>query len=277
MSNRTLGLLLLLISITGAITGGIFMARRAAAYNKTLPEPFLFEPTLMRNFVCRGKPVAITDTTIEQAGEQHAALRVTYGDAAAVIPVLKPSAANFKDLSAYGESFRVLSFAPIKEGKAQITDFKDDNWRAILVARHVAEGWPEETWGEVRVKDWTFDIYELMPDGTINGPRTVQYPDRRGRVPMEVYARTDLQRAGKPVPPFPPSGPRLTAVDLIAERSWEWQAALFCVPKAQVARYRFKGDAVSAMGWTLPVTGLSVLGGMAGIALVMSARAGRRS
>ncbi|HZW07989.1 MAG TPA: hypothetical protein VFF65_12775, partial [Phycisphaerales bacterium] len=276
-----MGVTVLAVSLLGAGVGTYFMARRAQAFNATLPDQFLFKAQSGREISAFGRPITLQDTTTTVHGQEQAAVRVTYGDAAVTIPVIAPKVKDFKDLSTYEESFRVLSFAPIKDGKADIKPFADDNWRAIIVARETRPGFDQDTWGEVRVKDWTWVIYELLPQGGIDGPRTVQYRDRRGRTPAEVYARDELKKAGKEAPPLPEQGgPRLTAVEPIQERSWEWQAALFTVPKMQVSRYRFRSDAVGGtseaegMGWTLPLTGFSLMGMVAGCGLVMAGRAG---
>ncbi|HYD00602.1 MAG TPA: hypothetical protein VEB22_05195 [Phycisphaerales bacterium] len=278
-----MGVIALGVSLAGALVGTYFMAQRVQAFNQTLPDQYLFKAVSGREIRAFDRPITLQDTVTTVDGQEQAAVRLTYGDAAVTIPVIAPKVRDFKDLSTYEESFRVLSFAPIKDGKADIKPFEDDNWRAIVIARETRPGFDQDTWGEVRVKDWTWVIYELLPQGGISQPRTVQYRDRRGRTPAEVYARDELKKAGKQVPPLPEQGgPRLTPVEPIEERSWEWQAALFTVPKMQVSRYRFRSDAVAGtgdaegMGWTLPLTGFSLMGMVAGCGLVMAGRAGRR-
>lgn len=278
-----MGAAILVVSSAGVAVATVFMARRVASFNATLPEQFLFKTQTAREFSAFGHPVTIEDATLDSSptagGQPQSAVRVTYGDASVTIPVIAPKVKGFKDLTTYEESFRVLSFAPIKEGKADIKPFSDENWRAVVVAREQRPGFDQDTWGEVRVKDWTWAVYELKPDGTIAGPRTIQYRDRRGRTPAEVYARDELKKAGKPVPQLPEQGgQRLTNVEPIDERTWEWQAALFTLPKMQVSRYRYRTDAVDGsagtpgMGWTFPLAGFSVLGVVAGFGLIMAGR-----
>lgn len=277
-----MGVAVLGVSLAGASVGTWFMAQRVQAFNTTLPEQYLFKAESTRSINAFGRAITLEDTTVSvgDTGQTQAAIRVTYGDSSVTIPVIAPKVKGFKDLSTYEESFRVLSFAPIKDGKAEIKPFSDDNWRAIVVARETRPGFDQNTWGEVRIKDWTWVIYEFLPGGGIAGPRTVQYRDRRGRAPAEVYAREELKKAGKPVPPLPENGgPALTNVEPIQERSWEWQAALFTLPKMQVSRYRYRSDAVDGtgnaegMGWTFPLAGISVLGVVLGCGLVMAGRA----
>lgn len=279
--NRTvrMGVTVLTLSSLGAVVATYFMAGRVAAFNATLPDQFLFKAESSRAFGAFGHSVKIEDSTTTDVatGTQHAALTVQYGDSTVSIPVIAPKVTGFKDLTAYEESVRVLSFAPIKDGKADIKPFSDENWRAVIVVRHTAEGWDEETWGGVRVKDWTFNLYEMLPNGTITGPRQVQFRDRRGRVPAEVYARGELKKEGKPVPPMTE---RLTTIEPIGERTWEWQAALFAMPKAQISRFRYRTDAVdgggpsgaAGMGWTFPLAGFSIMGVVLGCGLIMAGR-----
>lgn len=273
------GVAILAVSSAGAGVSTWFMAERVRAFNATLPDQFLFKAESARSFGAFGRKVQIEDATStdERTGSAHAAVKVVYGETSMTIPVIAPKVSGYKDLSAYEDSLRVLSFAPIKDGKADIKPFSDDNWRALIVVRHTAEGWDEETWGGVRVKDWTFHLYELMPDGAITGPRLMQFRDRRGRVPAEVYARGALKKEGKPVPPMTD---RLTNIEAIGERTWEWQAALFAMPKAQISRYRYRTDAVdgggsagaAGMGWTFPVAGLSIMGVVLGCGLMMAGK-----
>jgi len=278
-----MGVAILVVSSLSAATATYFMAGRVKAFNQTLPEQFLFKTESGRSFSAFGHPVTFEDTTVAdvKTGQSQAAVRVNYAAATVTIPVIAPKIKGFKDLTTYEDSFRVISFAPIKEGKADIKPFKDDNWRAVIVARETRPGFDQDTWGEVRVKDWTWVIYEMKPDGAIDGPRTVQYRDRRGNAPAEVYARDELKKAGKPVPPLPKDGgPRLTSVEPIEERTWEWQAALFTLPKMQISRYRYRTDAVDGsstsegMGWTFPMAGFSVMGMVLGCGLIMAGRAG---
>ncbi|MBY0308006.1 MAG: hypothetical protein K2Q09_04615 [Phycisphaerales bacterium] len=280
-----MGIAVLAASSVGAAVATVLMARRVAAFNAGLPEQYLFKAESSRNFVAFGHPVTIEDATLAAgdpgAAPAGAAVKVTYGQSSVTIPVIAPKVKGYKDLTTYEESLRVLSFAPIREGKADIKPFSDENWRAVIIAREQRPGFDQDTWGEVRVKDWTWSLYELKPDGTITGPRTIQYRDRRGRTPAEVYAREELKKEGRPVPPLPTEPPPpwptvqayLTDVEPIDERSWEWQAALFTLPKMQVSRYRYRSDAVEAMGWSLTLAGFSVLGVVVGCGLVMAGRA----
>ncbi|MFT3686511.1 MAG: hypothetical protein QM783_16595 [Phycisphaerales bacterium] len=276
-----MGAAILAVSVVGAAGATYFMATRVASFNAALPEQFLFKTETNRAFVAFGHDVSIQDAVIETTpGQQQAAVKVDYGQSSVTIPVIAPKVKGFKDLTTYEESFRVLSFAPIKEGKADIKPFSDDNWRAVIVAREQRPGFDQDTWGEVRVKDWTWAVYELKADGTIAGPRTIQYRDRRGRTPAELYAHDELKKEGKPVPALPADGgPRLTQVEPIDERTWEWQAALFTLPKMQVSRYRYRTDAVDGsvdrpgMGWTFPAAGFSIMGVVAGCGLIMAGRA----
>lgn len=274
--NRTvrMGTAILAVSLAGASVATYFMAQRIRGFNEGLPDQFLFKAEDARDFVAFGHKVHVEDATIDDgAGRSSAAIRLDYGSSSVTVPVIAPKVKGYKDLSAYEESFRILSFAPIKAGKADIRPFSDENWRAVMIARETRPGFDQDTWGEVRVKDWTWLLYELKPDGTITPPRTIQFRDRKGRSPSEIYARDELKNAGKEAPPLPEQGgPRLTSVEPIDERSWEWQAALFTLPKMQLSRYRYRTDGVGSMGWTFGASGMSVLGIMLGSGLIMAGK-----
>lgn len=255
------------------------MAQRVSTFYQAEPAArWHFEKTLRRFFTFHARPVEIADAATP-AGSP--ALRVRFGPTERLIPVASPLLPNLADLDAYREFAAVLAFAPVERGEIRVNWDDARGARLVIVTRDTA-GYDEKTWGAVRVKDWLFHLYELHENGEISA-RVVQFPDRRGRVPAEVYARDDLRAAGKDVPPMPEDGgPRLTSVELVQERSWEWQAALFAVPDAQVSRYRFKQDAVAGseqnrgMGWTLPAAGFSAMGAMLGVIMIGGDRATRR-
>lgn len=272
MTLRAKGITLLLISLAGVGVALPAMIARSRDYNQTLPTRFHFQRQFARDFTFRGSPVSLKDSTDAEGRSQ---LTLTYGSATESFRVSRPVVQNFKDLSAFEERVTVLAFTPIEKGKVNADPYSDLDWRSVVVSRQTADGWDEETWGEVRVRDWVFAVYELQPNGTIS-KRLLQFPDRRGRLPAEVDARRAAAKEGKTLPdgPLPPE--MVGGVEKIAERSWEWQACLFAVPKSQLSRYRFQDDAIEAMGWSLPVMGVSILSAVGATAMIMAARTRRR-
>jgi hypothetical protein len=269
MKPKTAGLLILLLALLGTGISGVAMARRAATFNQTLPDLFHFERQFAREFFFRGKPVSLQDS---KTPDGQPALTLRFGDATATLRVHPPSVPNFVDLAVYEEHVTVLSFQPLQAGQKTADPYSDKDWRAVVVNRRTPEGWQQETWGNVRVRDWVFEVFELTADGTIT-KRQMQFPDRRGRLPAEVDARREAAAEGRTLP----DGPLDLGIEKIQERTWEWQACLFSMPRAQVSRYRFRTDAIDGsgsqpgMGWTLPFMGVSILGAVVGGLMMMLA------
>lgn len=271
----TTGVVVLAASLSGFIFSGYSMARRVEAFNQAEPPSmFHFVQSDVRKQRFLGRDIHLTDTRLPDGQN---GLLVQYGDASISIPAHRLDIAGFESLAVYNEWVAVLAFSPIERGELA-ADWQQDPRTRILVVSRQAGGYDDETWGSVRVRDWTFLFTEFKPDGTFS-QREMQFRDRRGRLPAEHTARLELEKAGKPVP-----GPevRLTNIEPIEERTWEWQAALHALPKAHVSRYRFKTDAVHGsaespgMGWTLPAAGTSVLGLVLGAGLLMGGSVRRR-
>ncbi len=266
----SIGLLVLLSSAGVVIFSTLRMAQRVEGFNEAeVSTIWHAQRTRLRQFTFRDREVRLTDAPPAENGD--ARLQLSYGDQSLALKVHAPIVPGMKDLKVYDEHVAALAIAANRDGAIQVDPFSDEGWRMFIVSRQTAPGWDEETWGNVRVKDWVFALYELTPEGTIT-LRKVQFPDRAGRVPAEVEARRKLKAAGEPVPG---EEVKLTDVELIQERSLEWQAALFAIPKSQMSRYRFKTDAVrgssevQGMRWTLPAAAFGMMGVVGGVALMM--------
>jgi hypothetical protein len=275
-SLKTIGCVVLVASASVAGYSTLRMAQRVEDFNEVeVSTIWHAQRTRLRQFNFRGLPVSLTDAP--RAPDGTSRLTLTYAGTSVELAVHTPPIPNAKDLKAYDEHLAVLAITPNKAGKLQADPFSDEGWRLLVVNRQTAAGYDDDTWGHVRVKDWVFEIYELAPPGTVS-MRRVQFPDRAGRIPAEVDARRALKAAGQPVPA---DDARLTDVEKIEERSIEWQAALFAIPKAQMSRYRFKTDAVKGsddaqgMRWTLPAAGFGMMGVVAGVTLLMMGSARR--
>jgi hypothetical protein len=284
LNFRRVGVGLIVLGAAAAVGGAYAMSQRVEQFNSALPGLFHFQTEDKRSFVFKSQPVKITDAQVGVPDNATGpGLRLSFGDQQVTFAVHPPVVPDHKDLSVYDEWVRVVAFTPVEGGRIEADKYSDQGWRLAVVNRQTAPGYDQETHGSVRVRNWTFELYELAVDDAGKAQpikrRVVQFRDRRGRLPAEVDARRELAKAGKPDP-----GPdvRLTDVEPIEERSWEWQAALFTVPKAHISRYRFRTDAVDGsddapgMGWTLPVTGFGVLGALGGALLLMMQATRRR-
>lgn len=277
---KPLGKLGLLLGAIGGCTliGSVWaMAQRVRSFNAAeLPVLWHIETRDAREFTFQAlgnRTLSLTDDFLPSG---RPAVRIRFGDAEKLIAVHPPAVRDHKDLSVYDEWLSVGVVAPVRGDSITIKPDQGERPRVVIVNRSTA-GYDEETWGAVRIRDWLFDVIEATPDGALVA-RQMQFRDRRGRLPAEVDARRQLAAEGKPDP-----GPqvRLTTVEPIEERSWEWQAALFALPRSQISRYRYRTDAVQGsddapgMGWTLPVAGFSTLIVVAGATLIATSRVQR--
>jgi hypothetical protein len=96
-----------------------------------------------------------------------------------------------------------------------------------------------------------------MPDGTIE---TTQRRWPRGR-------RAEARLEGETDNP-------LRGIEPLAPRTLEYFAAMHVIPKLNVPRHKFNDTALSpkVLGWTLPVSMLSVLGMAGGLVFTIAPR-----
>ncbi len=246
------GLALALVSAVAFVACGWFMAGRITRYYKDTPPPaYKFEPVMGRSFTAFGHPADLTDTVDAQGNH---ALRVRYGAADTLVRVHKPPVVGRPQLDAYQGWLSLLAFGPLTDGKL---DLARESARLVLVWRNAAPGHDDAMGGLVDRNRWTFGVLEFNRDGTLS-ERLLQFPMKRG---------TGLDSAGKPR--LADISPEVTArVQPIMQRTWEWQAALFVIPKLHISNYRYTADATTALGWTLPAAGFSMLGVLVGVMIL---------
>jgi hypothetical protein len=102
------------------------------------------------------------------------------------IPVQVPASVTLPDLLAHNDYLRVIRMVEATGTDTREVLAKMERGEAttqpdrLLVVSRVPPPLPtpEEmrTWGSVWKKRWSFDIYELMPDGTIRQERRLRYP-----------------------------------------------------------------------------------------------------
>ncbi|MFN0012687.1 MAG: hypothetical protein ACKVS8_13700 [Phycisphaerales bacterium] len=238
------GLLLVIVSGVVFVASVWVMAQRVSGHNLAEPpSTYLFTPVWTRAFTAFGKPVTLTDDT--DADGNHV-LRVKFGDSERLVRVHRPPAVGRPELDAYQEWLSLLAFAPMTEGRVVVVPGEPDA-RLVIVWRIAAPGQDDAMGGLKDRNRWTFGLVEFQPDGTLS-ERLVQFPDKRGTGKLRFISDEISAR-----------------VEPIAQRSWEWQAALFVIPKLHISNYRYNSDAVESMGWTLPGAGLSMLGALIGL------------
>jgi hypothetical protein len=162
-----------------------------------------------RDFSYAGRPVRFVDVFPAGTPATHKdgrpsfnspetpaeAVEIVFGDEATSasvpvarvrVPVQVPASVTLPDLLAHNDYLRVIRMVEAtgtdtrevlaKMERGEATENPD---RLLVVSRvPPALPTPEEmrTWGSVWKKRWSFDIYELMPDGTIRQERRLRYP-----------------------------------------------------------------------------------------------------
>lgn len=225
------------------------------------------------DFTFLGRPVRIEDAA--GAGGEPV-VRVTYGeDSIELVPTFEPLGSEAGNtLARHVRWLRLLGFVPrrgmsiqeaeraIREGTLQL--------RLVLVARRQRAGADPETRGEVERSGWRFDFYEFLPGGGL-GVEHLRYPESQRSLERRQRA---AKRAGQPVPQ--------RRTDELVDGTWQFAAALHVMPSAGTTpgiggpAPRWTGDAIPAMGWTLPASSLSLTGLVIAIAVALAPTRRRR-
>lgn len=187
--------------------------------------------------------------------ESH--LRLEYGGEEKLILVKKPPVFNMETLALYDEWVKVLAINEVGRDADGNTQPVPGTERLLIVTRRTPDGFDPESWGSVRRDDWVFDFYQLKPDGTVD---TTQRRWPRGR-------RAEARLEGETDNP-------LRGIEPLAPRTLEYFAAMHVIPKLNVPRHKFNDTALSpkVLGWTLPVSMLSVLGMAGGLVFTIAPR-----
>ncbi len=241
MRSRLVLILIAAASLVGMFVSAWGLSVRIRAFHEERPRNvFAFQPLDLREFRYAGRPVTLVDD-LEVPSTPF--LNVNYGDTQVRLRVTIPGNYELPGLLAHTDWLRVLRFAPLSgldiqefEAKVRSGEITD---RLVLVTRTPRPGADPDTWGAVWKRDWEFDFYELLPDGTIEHQRLGWPTYRTGQKP----------KPGE-----------------LVENTWQYQAALQVMPGAgrDGPSYKFTDDAMTRIGWTLP------LGAVSGIALVLS-------
>lgn len=220
-----------LLSIVGAIVCCWFMAVKVREYNRDEKRiAYAFDTRNDTEFTFSGRNVTITTDRTDPA---HQTLTLKYGDDIRRLRVAIPGSEFLPGLLPHSDWLRLVRFAPMS-GRTMV-EYKRDLGtpelpeRLAIVTRVPLPGADPKSWGEVWIKDWTFEFYEFIPSpGSGFQVERYKYPShKRGQKP----------KAGE-----------------LMDNTWQFQAALQLMP--QQARERLMGkfrDAMSGLSWTLPL------------------------
>jgi hypothetical protein len=237
------------------------MAQRIARYNAAAKIPtFHAEPIAGRTLRVDGFPVAtLTDVeAADGARRGEGMIRLEYGGRETLIPVKRPPALNLPTLAGYDEWLKALAIYPVVRNEKGEQSRVAGSERFVIVVRRTPEGYDPETWGEVRRIDWVFDYYELTRDGKVERltrrwPRSYASENRLQR---EAAGKSEGLTAEQTA-----ASNKLAALEPLKQRTFEYYAAMFVIPKLNVPQYKFTDTAFrpEVLGWTLPGSMISVL------------------
>lgn len=246
--SRTKWWILALVSLAALAPSAWVMFDRAAAYYRAAErEQYVFSPVASRGFEYAGRAVALTDVP-EPTGAGGVGVAVRYGDEELVLPAtIEPGREELPGLVRHEDWLRVLRFVP--RGGRTMADLEraiaagEVRDRIVIVVKRPRS--VDSRTGHVWRKEWSFDFYELTPEGGFRVER-LHYPtNRAGHEP----------KAGQ-----------------LAPGSWQLEAALMLMPAGTRPARSFTDDAIAAMGWTLPAAGVSLLGLTFALAFALSPR-----
>jgi hypothetical protein len=229
-----IALALVVISLLALLGSVSAMAHRVSEYHASSSQKlYMFSTVNGREFIFADQPVTITD----EIGPSGPGVVVRYGDEVLrLTATIEPGPEQLPHLVRHAHWMKVLRFMEFQRGEVRPEPREDElgaaGDRLVLVVRNPPRGTDPDTWGQVWRKQWAFDLYEFKPDGGFAHQR-LGYPTHRRNEP-------------------PKSGE-------LVEGSWEFYAALLVMPAGSKPTPKFTGDALRAMGWTLPAAAAMVL------------------
>lgn len=233
--HRSKWLLLALVSALGLLGSCWIMADKVRQYNiDEIRVFFVFDARTETNFSFGGRDVTIET---ERSDPENQQLLVTYGEDQLKMRVAIPGPKQLPGLLPHSDWLRLLRFAPMS-GRS-MEEYKRDLGtpalpeRLAIVTRVPRPGADPKSWGEVWIKDWTFEFHEFLP------PPGRGFESQRFKYPS--HKRGQAPKPGE-----------------LMGNTWQFQAALQLMP--QQARERLMGkfrDAMSGLSWTLPLAALS--------------------
>lgn len=235
MNRRQLVLTVIGSAIVLCVSVTFLTARLVRFYKENPTSHWVFQELDSRLFSYANRNVSLDDEK-DPSGVRW--LNIAYGDDKLRLRVAVPHRQHdilvAKGLAAHRDWMRVVRFAEVSGMDADdaVKRMKQGEIRdrLAIVTRTPRAGVEAETWGEAWRKDWTFDFYELRPEGGFIAEK-LHYPTtRRGEAPKDGELR---------------------------EGTWQFDAALLTMPKSGVPSQQFLNTGFKAMGWTFPAACLS--------------------
>lgn len=222
---------LFLIGIVLTAFIALRLAKHQREHGRTI---YAFAPVTETDFQYAGHPVTLTKVP-ESEANPLGSVRLQYGDESVDLVVPFQRRAYTQDLPGlveYEDWLRVLRFAPLSghTGEQLVTgiDSGEIQDRLCVVVRIPRQGVDAQTWGRVWKRDWTFAIYELLPDGSIRSERWA-YPQ------------------GRPYDENPPE--QVGGLPVLKPDTWQHDAALYVMPVGSGPKIRIIDSALRDVGW----------------------------
>ena len=250
--SRTIGVVL------GVLSLAVFVpALTTAAFRlegRPVPLVWFLDPILSHDFAYRGEPLHVDESSITQEdGTEKPAVVITYRGRDTLIPV-ETRDDRLPDLLKYENWMEIL---PMVEGgnarsaadiERMLTD-GEIQARLIVATRQTPVDYDPGSWGLVRRKDWRYTFYEFVHDVPVEESVRVfegTYRELEGLVDPDV--RAEQGREG----------------DL-----WMYHAMIQVTPANYYPKNKQVDESIAAMGWAWPAAGVSMLGMVAGVMIVL--------
>lgn len=202
---------------------------------------------------------------IGEDGNGTVALSWRVGDAERVvgIPIAVPVALDLPLMPRIEDWLRVMTIVEPRETDSLKTLYDDvtsgrrlDEERLVVAVRRPRAGHGAEryqvpdtlAWREAQRANWLFEFYELLPDGGIR-TETLRFPDSNTK---RMYQQAKAELSGV-------EDAAARAPDELAERSWQYFAALRVMPSGSAPKQSFEDSALTAAPWSLPMVGFGGL------------------
>ncbi len=243
---RTLPFVLALLSLAFVIVAVVVMANRIVNYNKAQGRTTYVQFEVNdRDFLYAGRPVSIQDLP-PKGNADLGSIQVTFGDQSITLPVTIPPndfADRFPGLERHSDWMRLVRFAELTgrdyEELMQALDAGSEDDRLVMVTKSIRPGVNPETWGKVWRKDWIFDFYEFLPEGSFRHERFA-YPHSRSADQQEDLREAEAQGKG--------------GIPELDTRSWQFQMAHLLMPEGSAPRIIAGDSPLVAVGWIFPAS-----------------------
>lgn len=260
---RSIGITLALLGVIGLAVSIPVMAQKLASRGDLEDRPVFWfaEPAGEYEFAFRGEPISIT---LAEPETGNPSLDLTFRGNRLVFPIGPDDDPRLPGLNRHSKWFKVLPMAAAPSGSRQdlmlaLADGSIEP-RLVVAARYPAEGYDPESWGRVRRKEWRYRFVELKVDGP---------PEEAVESVERTYGELDALYS----PSVYDDPESIADAETRRRDGWQYEAMLQVTPAgAYRSRSKRVRAGMTAMGWTWPAAGVSILLFLGGSALAAASR-----